>query len=471
MMRKAFLLTLLFFSWFTGLSAQTLNQAKTWYLQGKFDKALPVFKNQIALRPRDASVNLWYGACLVETASEENALPYLQFAAGKSIPDAELYLSRYWLMRAVPDSAMVHIEHYLSRPRLENAKKDAALAIKADIESTLVNLQKVEDVCFIDSVVVLKANLYNTLKLSPDAGSLVPARPLFPESKSNGAAYLPQKNDRAFYGNLTTDKGLDIVARHRLLDKWDDEEPLSDVINSASDEINPWFLADGTTLYFASRRPGGMGGYDLYVTRLNKSGAYLLPDHLNMPFNSRDNDYFLIIDEFSNRGYLATDRNQPKGYACIYTFIPNPTVVFVKDKTPAELRSLAEIRSIQDTWKGRNIDSLRVQNFTTTPRATGSRPEMVFVLNDELQCRGEADFQSDDARNLYRTYVEKNERLGTGNAALDGLRKNYETATEDQKQTVANSIITLENEMLELKKTLPELEMKIRNLELTKRLK
>jgi len=471
MKRKGFILSLFILVFAFETQAQLLNQAKIWYLQKEYQKAIPVFKNEVRSKPKDPSLNFWYGACLFENGKVDEALPYLQFAVGKGIPDAELYMAKYLLNKAVPDSALVVINHYLSNPKLEIVRKDEAMEVKNSIESSLGNLQKVEDICFIDSLILLKGVMYNNLKISPDAGSFVPARPTFPNTKSNGAAYLPQKNDRAYYGNLITGKGYDIVARHRLMNDWDNEEPLSDIINSASDEVNPYFLSDGTTLYFASRRPGGLGGFDLYVTRQSKNGSYLLPDHLNMPFNSKDNDYFLIIDEFSNRGYLATDRNQPRGYVAIYTFIPNTTTVFVQGKSLKELRDLADIKSIKATWANKNVDSLMRQPVKPVIMTPNDDQGVVFILNDELSCNRESNFQSEEAKSLYKTFCDESSRLNVGSILLGKMREQYLNSEPEDQARLSGDILKLESEVLSLKKRLPELEMEIRNKELTKRLK
>lgn len=471
MRRKGFLSSLFLLLFALGIQAQLLNQAKIWYLQKEFQKAIPVFRNEVRSKPKDPSLNMWYGACLLETGKVAESLPYLQFAASKGIPDAELYLAKYLQSMAIPDSALAVVNRYLANSKLEDARKDEALELKKSIESTLVNLQKVEDICFIDSIILLKGVMYNNIRISPDAGTFTAARPIFPSSKSNGAVYLPQKNDRAYYGNQIAGKGYDIVLRHRLMDDWDVEEPLSDIINSVSDEINPYFLSDGTTLYFASKRPGGLGGFDLYVTRQSKNGGYLLPDHLNMPFNSKDNDYFLLIDEFNNRGYLATDRNQPRGYVAIYTFIPNATTRFVQDKSLMELRDLAEIKSIKATWEGKDVDSLMRQPVNNVLLTKNEQPGVVFILNDELSCNRESDFQSQEARELYKTFCDESNRLNVVQVLLDKMREQYLNSEPADQASLSVDILKLETEVLTLKKSLPQLEMQIRNKELTKRLK
>jgi len=52
-------------------------------------------------------------------------------------------------------------------------------------------------------------------------------------------------------------------------DRFDDWTPpvnLGDTVNSSSQEILPALSKNGSSLYFASDRPGGFGGNDLYIS-------------------------------------------------------------------------------------------------------------------------------------------------------------------------------------------------------------
>jgi hypothetical protein len=452
--------------------AQTLKQAKSWYLQNNFQKALPVFEREIRLKPKDPSLNLWYGACLLETGKKAESVKHLILAKEKRLPDAEYFLSKYLFLSDNPDSALVVLRTYIQDAGPQANRREQAIELQNEIENTVSELRKVEDITLIDSIVVPRSALYTTVRLSPDAGTFVPVRTAFPnQNKAVGGAYLPERNDRALYADPIPEKGLDLVTRHRLLNDWDNAEPLSDIINSVSDEVNPYLLSDGTTLYFASNRPGGMGGLDLYVTRLGKNGNYLLPNRLNMPFNSKGNDYFLLIDEFKNRGYFATDRNQPKGYAVIYTFLPNPNTVLVQGKSLKELNDLAAIRSIRATWAGKNMDSLLNQTVEPVQKSQQLPTTAAFVLNDRWTCSSESDFVSEQARNQFREYAAQTEQLARMETQLEQLRSAYMEAAPDRQKVLSPEILRLETAVLERKKSLPAMENTIRTLELTARSK
>jgi Tol biopolymer transport system component len=62
-------------------------------------------------------------------------------------------------------------------------------------------------------------------------------------------------------------------------------------INSSNDDYHPGISADSLTLFFASTRPGGKGGVDIWMaTRPSKSSAFGAPTNVSA-VNSAANDY------------------------------------------------------------------------------------------------------------------------------------------------------------------------------------
>jgi len=209
------------------IQAQTLSQAKALYSKGEYREAIPAFRNELKTKPTDANLNFWYGVCLFETRNNEMALPYLKFAREKHITEANRYLVKYYMAISCPDSALIYLDKYLETSKTDPKKKGFALALKDTIESQIAQLRKVEDICFIDSIIVPKSDLFSTIKLSPESGKLMPADSAFPkEPKTSGGAYLPERNDRIYYAKTIPGKNLDIVARHLILNDWGKVEPL-----------------------------------------------------------------------------------------------------------------------------------------------------------------------------------------------------------------------------------------------------
>lgn len=66
--------------------------------------------------------------------------------------------------------------------------------------------------------------------------------------------------------------GLDlwVATRETVFDFWSTPANLGSTVNSTDTEQQPYIAADRETLFFASNRPGGFGGLDLYVTTRTK---------------------------------------------------------------------------------------------------------------------------------------------------------------------------------------------------------
>jgi len=69
------------------MQAQTLEDAKALYLEGRYAEALPLFQQEYQNDPNNASINQWLGVSLYETGRILEAEKYLSFAAQKKYPN------------------------------------------------------------------------------------------------------------------------------------------------------------------------------------------------------------------------------------------------------------------------------------------------------------------------------------------------------------------------------------------------
>ncbi|MTI22329.1 hypothetical protein E1176_14955 [Fulvivirga sp. RKSG066] len=71
-------------------------------------------------------------------------------------------------------------------------------------------------------------------------------------------------------------------------------------------DSSPAFSRDGRTLYFASNRPGGYGGTDIYSARLNARGRFYKVKNLGREINTAGNEMFPYISDDGHM-YFASD--------------------------------------------------------------------------------------------------------------------------------------------------------------------
>ena len=115
--------------------------------------------------------------------------------------------------------------------------------------------------------------------------------------------------------------GIDIYVSHLGENgKWGEPENLGPTINTSGDEQCPFIHADNQTLYFTSNYWQGYGDDDLFFTRKGPGGDWSKPENLGYPINTIDHEGSLFIDAGGNTAYYASDRSDSKGGLDIYSF-------------------------------------------------------------------------------------------------------------------------------------------------------
>ena len=310
----------------TGLSAQTLQQGRTYFSQGNYEKAKPIMLKFLKQKPDDASRNYWYGVCCMETGEQAKAIPYLKKAADKKIFKANRVLGEYYLDKQDYQSAITYFEAFVSGISTDKELHDPALEARfttmADsLKMVFRMVRNTSRVCFIDSFKVAKDELIGSYILGESTGSISNTSDFF-EDIDRGEAFLPEMGQTLYYSKPGNDGRFHLYTQYRSFDRWTDETALGG-LDTDGDLRYPFILNDGVTIYYAATGSESLGGLDIFVSRYNSAtGKYLKPENIGMPFNSEANDYLYVIDETNNLGWFATDRNQAQDSVCVYVFIP-----------------------------------------------------------------------------------------------------------------------------------------------------
>jgi len=151
--------------------------------------------------------------------------------------------------------------------------------------------------------------------------------------------------------------GYDIW-KSALTDKgWGEPENLGPNINTAYNEEYPFIHADDSTLYFCSNGWPGMGGQDLFVSKLGKDGKWQKPENLGYPINTNGDESGLSVSADGSKAYFSSNNLNGAGGFDIYTFempvsIRPRIVTYVKGivadvKTKQPLGAAVEIIDLQ----------------------------------------------------------------------------------------------------------------------------
>ena len=115
--------------------------------------------------------------------------------------------------------------------------------------------------------------------------------------------------------------GSDLYVSNRLLNgRWDTPVNLGPNINTPADEQCPFLHADNQTLYFTSPYWTGYGNDDLFLTRKQADGSWSKPENLGYPINTIDREGSLIIAADGITAYYASNRSDAIGDMDLYRF-------------------------------------------------------------------------------------------------------------------------------------------------------
>ena len=355
--------------------------------------------------------------------------------------------------------------------------KQKTTVVDNELEQRLESMRGfTQKVMFIDSVVVSKSKLLSSLNIPDEAGSIQAYNKFFNTTdQPNSIVYLNQLKNKCVFSKFT-DGGWDLYSKEMIGGKWSNAVPLKglDILGDDVDINWPFLLSDGTTLYFAAKGEESIGGFDIFMTRYDETTqSYLKPENIGMPFNSIDNDYFFIVDEYDGIGWFATDRNQPEGKVCIYSFIYNDVRenYVVDEYTPEQLRQLSEIHSISQTWTSNQARLGALEQLTAVYKrkfTQKKKNDFEFVINDELTYTTLTDFRSSEAAEMY---VDLNELLRKKNkldSSIERARIAYPTARQAQREQYKQQLLAAEKQSEKYETDIKNLSKKIRRIELTK---
>jgi len=414
------------------LHAQSLDQAKKLYNDGKYAEAKPVFEKLVKQAPSNASYNQWYGVCCFETGDLAGAEKHLKVAVKRRVQDAYRYLGEVYYQTYRFNEAEEMFDEYITL--LTKKKQDVEpYQIRMDLANKASRmLDKVENVQIIDSLVVDKDDFLSAYTLSEESGTLTTYQDFFQTNDpGNSSVYMNQKGDKIYYAHSTDGNHNCLFTQSKLMDQWGDEKQLPMNINSDADDGYPFVLSDGVTIYYASKGNGSLGGYDLFVTRYNiNSDTYLTPEQLGMPYNSPFNDYMMVIDEAK--------------------------------------RARASIASIKDSWKpGSNYEELIHLAHTEIPYGRIEiKKDFTFPIHNDIVYYTLDDIQSPEAKNYYEKVVSIHKQIKELNEKLESLRASYIKGNKAKREQLKPTILDAEEKLNNLLGQPDEWEKKARNAEI-----
>lgn len=208
----------------------------------------------------------------------------------------------------------------------------------------------------------------------------------FPYNKtgfSTGFGHINSKGDLLYFASNRPGGfgGYDLYMSQFKEGAWSQPVNLGPNINTAGNEISPFFSEDDNFLFFASDYRSGLGGFDVFIAERVGALEYDLAMNVGKGINSPSDDYFFTIAPASGKFYFTSNRLGGKGHDDIYMAVP----IEMEEEVAEELVPEAV-----------DLDNLAVRGTENSSDNTMLASDPIFYLADN-------DFSMKDARLLART--------------------------------------------------------------------
>ena len=295
--------------------------------------AVPYLKKAIAICPQIHSEPYYYiGFSYYEEAKNDSAVKYLQQFIKFRDEDDKKFSKEY------------ETQMYNSKEMVKFAKKETELkkkivpfdpkvvtGISTKVDEYLAYISPDDKMCFFTRKVPLKS--MNTVKAldgekevfmvaTRDKTGLFNAglqmSPPFNTTDDNQGGCTISIDNKVLYFAMSRFEGgnqpnCDIyMSKNEGDDYWSDISKISANVNHPVYwDSQPTLSADGNSLYFASDRPGGYGGIDIYVTKKDpKTGVWGVPQNVGPKINTRGDEKTPFIHSDSETLYFSSGPNR-----------------------------------------------------------------------------------------------------------------------------------------------------------------
>lgn len=139
---------------------------------------------------------------------------------------------------------------------------------------------------------------------------------------------------------------------------WTQPVNMGNIINTAKHEQSPFIHYDGKTLYFSSNGHQGMGKSDLFLSRKDSSGHWQKPKNLGYPINTFDEEVSLVLNTKGDKAFFASSKKSEFGGIDLYTF------EITKENRPGEVTYIQGVIFDKETSKKLSSE-IRLVNIKT----------------------------------------------------------------------------------------------------------
>lgn len=417
--------------------------------QGNYREALPLYQILFERYERDAKINYYLGVCLVEQQQNfDEAINHLKYALTKRVnKDANYYLGRAYQHTYQYDLAIKSYENFLRYAANNDPRRELTKRAIQDCESGKQLINKYFTIKVLRKDTVDEAQFIEAYQFPQECGTLARNESFFKTGvPPKEILYRTEKGNEVYFVlEESGDSIHDIYKMEKLLDQWSSSKNLGIPVNSDFDDKYPFLMVDGTTFFFSSDRPGGMGGLDIYRSIYDpESNTFSEPENVGPPFNSPADDYLFAADPFGKQAWFTTNRGVEPGKAVVVKIVWDHQVIKNLAESAGQIRELASL----PLASGNLWTKKQTQQPIRLDEKVSSVKEFVFHINDTIVYTNYQQFRSDVARAEFKRGQQAELEKDSLTQLLRIKRKQYaESYNQEELTRLMDEILNLEQKV------------------------
>jgi hypothetical protein len=107
---------------------------------------------------------------------------------------------------------------------------------------------------------------------------------------------------------------------------WGPAVNLGASINTKYDDDSPYIISNDLTLFFSSKGHQSIGGFDIHFT-MRKDNSWTSPQNLGFPVNTTDDDIYYVITADGKLGYYSSTRDDAGGAGSHDIYVVSPGII------------------------------------------------------------------------------------------------------------------------------------------------
>jgi hypothetical protein len=293
-------------------------------------EATPLYLQLLNLYPKDAELNFKYGTCSLFNGDRQkkDALKFLNAATQTPTVDPRAF---YFKGKALHlnyqfDQAKRFYKIYQGKRSAKDERYDVDREIEMCQNGKKLMIQ-FTDIIVSEKTQIEDDKFFRLYKDMKSIGGDILVTERFQSKIDKRRGHIPivlyPKNAQAVYYSSYGDNGktgLDIYVRKKLPNNsWGEPYKLRGDINTEYDEDFPYLHPNGRYLYFSSKGHNSMGGFDIFLARLNPAnGQFQGVENVDFAICSPDDDLFYVVDSAYQNAYFASSRQSEEGKLHVY---------------------------------------------------------------------------------------------------------------------------------------------------------